>query len=167
MCVAKPWGKGRVRAISEYAGYRDAVADSIDLLFARYDMEELFFSVPEHDAGLLRILKRSGIQCERRNLSGHTFRIINFPRLMDRFAPYIRERVGEEANSLKFSQEGDKFSIIYKQERLELDGKSLVILMFGTYDGAEKNITFPTSEMSELMKALFPLPFLWPGLNSF
>jgi GNAT superfamily N-acetyltransferase len=160
-------GKGRVRAISEYAGDRGAVAESISLLFARYDMEELFFFVPEHDAGLLRILKRNGIQCDRRNLSGHTFRIINFPRLMDRFAPYGRERAGEKADSLDFAQEDNKFSITYNQERLELDGKSLVILMFGTNDGAEKNIMIPTIEMSKLMKALFPLPFLWPGLNSF
>ena len=161
-------GKGSVRAIAEYAGDRKAVADSIKLLFAEYDMEELLFLVPEHDRDFLRILRQSGIQGAKRNLSGHTFKIINLPRLMDRFALYIRERLGrDEADSLKFAQEGDKFSIVYKQECLELDGESLVTLMFGTHDEAEKDIISPSVEMSELLQALFPLPFLWPGLNSF
>lgn len=161
-------GKGRIRAIAEYAGDRKAVADSIKLLFARYDMEELLLLVPEHDRDFLRILRHSGIQGRKGNLSGHTFKIINLPRLMDRFAPYIRERVGKNASdSLRFAQDGDKFSIAYKQERLELDGESLVTLIFGTPEEAEKDIISTTVEMSELLQALFPLPFLWPGLNSF
>jgi len=160
-------GKGSVRAIAEYAGDRKTVADSIKLLFAEYDMEKLLLLIPEHDRDFLRILRQSGIQGRKGNLSGHTFKIINFPRLMDRFAPYIRERVGKDrADSLRFAQEGDKFGITYKQERLELDGESLVKLIFGTHDKDERDIT-PAGEMSELLQALFPLPFLWPGLNSF
>jgi len=161
-------GKGGILAIAEYAGDRKAVADSIKFLFARYDMEELLLIVPEHDRDFLRILRQSGIQGVKRNLSGHTFKIINLQRLMDRFAPYIRERVGKDAaDLLKFAQEGDKFNIAYKQERLELDGESLVTLIFGTPDEAEKDIISPAGQMSELLQALFPLPFLWPGLNSF
>ena len=158
--------KGHIRAIAEYAGDRKAIADSIRLLFGRYDIEELLILVPEHDTSLIRILKHSGIQGRRRN-PGYTFKIVNLPRLMDRFAPYIRERVGKDkADSLKFAQDSDKFIITYKQERLELNDESMVKLMFGTHDEDERDITAAV-EMSELLQALFPLPFLWPGLNSF
>lgn len=52
-----------------------------------------------------------------------------------------RERAGQDmANSIRFAQEGDKFSIIYEQECLELDGESLVTLIFGVHDEAEKEI---------------------------
>lgn len=172
-------GKGHVWAIAEYAGIRKTTADSIKPLIARYSMEELLFFVPGHDVELLHTLKQRGVQGEKGNLRGHTFRIVNLPRLMDRFAPYIEERVGRDrATSLRFAQEGDKFSITYKQEHLELDGRSLVALIFGRHDEAEKEIISSAQRMRagmpalpermvELLQVLFPLPFPWPGLNSY
>jgi hypothetical protein len=161
-------GKGRVHALAEYAGARKTIADSIKPLFARYSMEQLLFFVPGHDLDFLHTLKQRGIQGEKGNLRGHTFRIINLPRLMDRFAPYIEERVGKDrASHLRFGQEDDKFSITYKRECLELNGESLVALIFGTRDEAEKEIISGTEEITELLQALFPLPFPWPGLNSY
>jgi len=172
-------GKGRVRGIAEYAGVRKTVADSIKPLFARYSMEELIFFVPEYDVEFLHTLKQRGIQGDKGNLRGHTFRIVNLPRLMDRFTTYIEERVGRNrAAALRFAQEGDRFSISYKQDHLELDGETLVSLILGTHDEAEKKVissaqrmqagmrTLP-EEMAELLQALFPLPFPWPGLNSY
>jgi GNAT superfamily N-acetyltransferase len=161
-------GKGSVRAIAEYAGVRSAIADSIKLLFGQYKMEELLFFVPEHDAEFLHTLHQMGIRGEKRNLSGHTFRIINLPRLMDRLIPYIEERIGRDrAALLNFAQEGEKFTITYKQERLELDDESLVALIFGTVHEIEGEAISRSGEMAELLQALFPLPFLWPGLNSY
>jgi len=161
-------GKGRVRAIAEYAGARSAIADSIKLLFDRYKMEELLFFIPEHESEFLHILHQMGIRGEKRNLSGHTFRIANLPRLMDRFTPYIEERIGRDrARSLNFAQESDQFTITYKQERLELDDESLVALIFGTSREIEGEVISRAGEMEELFQSLFPLPFLWPGLNSY
>jgi predicted N-acetyltransferase YhbS len=161
-------GKGRVRAIAEYAGVRSAIADSIKLLFDRYKMEELLFFAPEHELEFLHILHQMGIRGEKRNLGGHTFRIVNLPRFMDRFTPYIEERIGKDrAALLNFAQESEKFTIIYKQDRLELDDESLVALMFGTSHGIEDEVISRSEEMAELLQALFPLPFLWPGLNSY
>ncbi len=161
-------GKGRIRAIAEYAGVRSAIADSIKLLFDRYKMEELLFFVPEHEFEFLHILHQMGIRGEKRNLSGHTFRIINLPRLMDRFTPYIEERIGRDrAALLNFAQEGEKFTITYKQERLELGDESLVALIFGTVHEIEGEAISRSGEMAELLQGLFPLPFLWPGLNSY
>ncbi|MFC1716349.1 GNAT family N-acetyltransferase [Candidatus Poribacteria bacterium] len=161
-------GKGRIRGIAEYAGARKTIADSMKPLFARYNMEELMFFVQEHDSELLHILRQRGIEGEKANMQGHTFKILNLPRLMDRFAPYIQERVGKDtANSLKCAQDGDEFRITYKQECLELDGEALVALIFGTYDEAEKEIMSRLEGMTDVLQALFPLPFLWPGLNSY
>ena len=161
-------GKGSVRAIAEYAGVRSAIAGSIKLLFNRYKMEELLFFAPEHESEFLHILHQMGIYGEKRNLGGHTFRIINLPRLMDRFTPYIEERIGRDsARSLSFARESGKFTITYKQECLELDDESLVALIFGTSHGIEGEVISRSGEMGELLQALFPLPFLWPGLNSY
>ena len=161
-------GKGHIRAIAEYAGVRKTIADSIKSLFARYGMEELAFFVPEYDVEFLHTLKQRGIQSGKGNLRGHTFKIVNLPRLMARFTPYIEERVGRDrATCLKFAQEGGKFSITYKQEHLELDGESLVALIFGTHDEAENEIISGAQGMAELLQALLPFPFPWPGLNSY
>jgi len=108
------------------------------------------------------------IRGEERDLSGHTFRIINLPRLMDRFTPYIDERIGRDrARFLNFAQESDQFTITYKQERLELDDESLVALIFGTSQEVEDEAISRSGEMADLLQAIFPLPFLWPGLNSY
>jgi len=167
--------KGRVRAIAEYAGVRKTVANSIKPLFARYKIEELVFFVPGHDVEFIHILKRRGLAGEKGNLRGHTFKIINLPRLMERFTPYIEERIGrDKASLLKFSQEGGKFSIVYKDERLEPGVESLTMLIFGAHDEADPVRRDSQStkkeimgEMGELLQALFPLPFPLPGLNSY
>jgi len=160
-------GKAPIMAIAEYAGDRSIITRAIKSLFDKYGMVELMFFVPEHDVEFLHILKQRGIQGERRNLGGHTFKIVNLPRLMNRFANYMEERVGKDvADSLGFTQKEDKFSITYKENRLELDGESLVRILFGTHDGAEKDIISGAGKMAEILRSLFPIPFLWPGLNS-
>jgi hypothetical protein len=161
-------GKGRVRAISEFAGDRTAIAESIKSLFEKYGIEELIFFVPQYDIEFLNKLDRMGIKGEKGNLQWHTFKIINLPRFMDKLAPYIEERIGNEGTKLlSFRQDGDRFSIKYRDKNLELDDESIVQLVFGTYDEAEKRIIDGAGEMSEILKALFPLPFIYPGLNSF
>lgn len=160
-------GNGRL-AIAEYGGSRKTVINSIKALFARHDVEELQFFVAEHDLEFLHILKQQDFEGVKGSLEGHTLKIINLPRLMDRLASYIQERVGREiAGSLKFAQDGDKSKIIYKHESMELDGESLPVLIFGTHDEAEKEIISSAKSMTSIFQALFPLPFVWPGLNSY
>jgi GNAT superfamily N-acetyltransferase len=154
--------------ISEYAGDRRAVISAIPTLFERYDFNDLQFWALHHDATFIRMLAECGIEHSRRNLMGHTFKIINFPRLMKRFRPYLEERVGiDVANSLEFTQKDDNFSIRLGDEEFSTDGRSLALIVFGSYDGREQELMPKESIIAKALNAIFPLPFIWPGLDSF
>jgi len=154
--------------ISEYAGDRRAVISAIPALFEKYDFNALRLWVSRHDTAFIRMLSECGVEHSRRNLMGHTFKIINFPRLMNRFRPYIEERVGiDVASDLEFTQKDDKFTIRLGDEVFSTDGRSLVLIVFGSYDGREHELMPTGSTIRKVLDAMFPLPFIWPGLDSF
>jgi len=39
--------------------------------------------------------------------------------------------------------------------------------MFGTYDEREEGLMPKKGELADVFEALFPIPFPWPGLDSF
>ena len=154
--------------ISEYAGNRRALVSAISALFEQYDFNDLTIWVPRHNTELIEMLSERGLKSQRRNLMGHTFKLTNFPRLMKRFRPYIEERVGTNvANSLEFTQVGDNFSIKLDGEDFSTDGVSVVLIIFGSCDDREKELMPIDGKMAEVFDAIFPLPFIWPGLDSF
>ncbi len=154
--------------ISEYAGDRRAVISAIPKLFERYDFIDLRFWVVFHDTAFIRMLYEYGFECTRRNLRGHTFKIINFPRLMRRFRPYLEERVGlDVADALEFTQKDDNFTIRLGDEEFSTDGRALALIVFGSYDGRERELMPTEGRIAKAFDAMFPLPFIWPGLDSF
>jgi len=154
--------------ISEYSGNRRAVVSAIPALFERYDFNDLTIWASRHDTELISILSERKIKSQRRNLRGHTFKFTNFPRLMKRFRPYVEERVGAQiADSLEFKQVGDNFSIKLDDEEFSTDGVSAVLIVFGSCDGREQELMPRRGKIAEVLEAMFPLPFIWPGLDSF
>ena len=154
--------------ISEYAGDRQAVVSAIPALFEQYDFDDLRLWASRHDTAFIRMLSGFGIEHSRRNLTGHTFKIINFPRLMNRFRPYLEERVSlDVANALEFTQKGDNFTIRLSDEEFSTDGRSMVLIVFGSYDGRERELMPTEGRIAKALEAIFPLPFIWPGLDSF
>jgi len=68
-------------------------------------------------------------QCEPGEYKNLVVRVWGFS------AYFVEERAGRDiASSLKFTQDGDKCSIAYRHESLELDGESLTVLVFGTHE---------------------------------
>ena len=155
----------RVSNVLEYAGVRKAIVDAIKPIFGRYNVEELNLNIPFHDTEFIYVFEQKGLEPTTGSIPG-TIKIINFPRLMDRFHPYIEERLGKKkTDSIGFAQDSDRFTIYFGQEKFDTDGKSLVQIVFGTGDGREKEL-MPKGEMSKVLVDIFPLPFPWPGLNS-
>lgn len=155
--------------ISEYAGNRKAVVSAISHLFEQYDFNDLTIWAPRHDTELIQILSDRTIKSKKRNLMWHTFKLINFPRLMKRFRPYIEERIGVEvADLIEFNQIDDNFFIKLEDEEFSTDGASMALIVFGSHDCREQEL-LPKGDgqIAKVLKALFPLPFVWPGLDSF
>jgi len=159
-------GKGkRVSKIAEYSGVRGAIVNAVRCVFDRYDIQELNFNIPFYDEELIYMFKKMGFTSTMGNIPG-TIKIINFLRLMKRFRPYIEERLGKKkADLLKFSQEGDKFTIRFNQDQFNTDVSKLTQIVFGTYDGREREMMPKEGKMAKILKTIFPLPFIWPGLN--
>ncbi|MBM3235819.1 GNAT family N-acetyltransferase [Candidatus Poribacteria bacterium] len=153
--------------ISEYAGDRRAVVSAIPTLFEQYDFNDLTIWAPRHDTELIQMLSEQGLKSRKSNLRGHTFKLTNFPRLMKRFRPYVEERVGTKiADSLEFKQVGDNFSIKLDDEQFSTDGVSAVLIVFGSCDGREREFMPKSGKIAEALEVIFPLPFIWPGLDS-
>ncbi len=154
--------------ISEYAGNRKAIVSAIPHLFELYDFNDLTFWSQQHDIELTRMLSKKAIKSQKCDLIWHTIKIINFTRFVNRFRPYIEERIGTEiVNSLEFKQIDDKFIVKFENEEFSTDGVSLALIIFGSYNGREQELFPKSGKVAEILKALFPLPFVWPGLDSY
>ena len=144
------------------------MVSAIPVLFEQYDFNDLTIWALRHDKELIQMFSERGLKSRKSNLRGHTFKFTNFPRLMQRFRPYIEERVGMKmTDSLEFKQEGDNFSIKLGDEEFSTDGVSAVLIVFGSCDSRERELMPKSGKIAEALEAIFPLPFIWPGLDSF
>jgi len=158
-------GKERISNVAEYSGIRRAILGAVKPIFDRYDIQELSFNIPFHDAEFIYALKEKGFKSRIENIPG-TLKIINFPRLMARFRPYIEERLGKrKADLIRFDQEGNRFTIRFEEEEFNTDARVLAQIVFGTHGEKEKEITPKKGEITKILKEIFPLPSIWPGLN--
>jgi len=156
-------GKERISNVAEYSGIRRAILGAVKPIFNRYDIEELSFNIPFHDAEFIYALKEKGFKSRIENIPG-TLKIINFPRLMDRFRPYIEECLDKKTSDLiRFNQEKDRFTIGFGREEFNTDARRLAQIVFGT--PGKEEIMVESRKIAKILKEIFPLPFIWPGLN--
>ncbi len=157
--------EGRSSQVVEYSGVREAIIDAIRCIFERYDLQELSFNVPFHDSELIHLLNQKNLGSSIENIPG-VIKIISFPRLMDRLGPYVEERLDKnKIDSLKFGQEGTRFSINIDGDQFNTDARRLTQIVLGGYDKKEKEIMPKEGEIGKVLADIFPLPFVWPGLN--
>lgn len=156
-------GKERISNVTEYSGIRRAILGAVKPIFDRYDIEELSFNIPFHDAEFIYALREKGFKSRIENIPG-TMKIINLPRLMDRFRPYIEERLDKKTSDLiRFNQEKDRFTIGFGGEEFNTDARRLAQIVFGT--PGKEEIMVESRKIAKILKEIFPLPFIWPGLN--
>ncbi len=158
-------GEEGVNNVAEYSGARSTILDAVKPIFNKYDIQGLSFNIPFHDTEFIYALKEKGFKSRMENIPG-TIKIINFPRLMDRFRPYIEERLGRKTSDLiRFNQERDRFTIGFGREEFDTDARGLVQIVFGTSGEKEKEIIPKKGKIIKILADIFPLPFIWPGLN--
>ena len=155
--------------VIEYAGMRTAILQSIGPLFARYGLEELNFFVPSHDTELVRLLKDMGAQFTYNDSAAGTFKMVNFPRFMQKLHPYMEEHLSrEETDSLQFEQTNgspraeDRFTVRLGDE--ELVTSDIEHLVFGTHE--KKRPEIQGEKLASVIERLFPVPLVWHGMNS-
>jgi len=159
------WVKPKVGEVVEYAGCRSAIMQSLKHIFAKYNLEQLSFNVPSQDRELIYLFNQKNIGSTIQNIPG-TAKIINPHQLMDKLHPYMEEHLGKEkANSLKFHQEKDKFSVHYGKEQFSLDEEMFTKIAFGRWGKEEKKALSGKGKLTSTLKSIFPLPLPWPGLN--
>jgi GNAT superfamily N-acetyltransferase len=162
-----------MREVFEYAGSRVALVAGLAQVMERLNLWEMRLLVPWQDVDFLQLLRGPG--GTRRHVPlEHTMRIVDLPGLMSDLRPYVGARLtAQQRRGLRFEQEGlapgkvagDRYAIVRRQERLELDGATMTRLVMGAPDEMRPNVSLGSGALSEIVPALFPLPSFLPGLN--
>jgi hypothetical protein len=157
---------GKIAAVCEYAGSRNAIVGAISWIFERYGVEKLLIWVSPFDVELQYLLNKLGLKSEIGDLPGHTIRMVDFPRLCEKIRPYFEVHLGcRKAELLKFKQENDVFTVEFQGQRLQFDSRMIVRLVFGSVEEAVKMPD--VGELTAILRRIFPIPFPWPGLEAF
>jgi len=152
--------KSVVKSIREYAGSRVALVEVLPAICAKEGLEELRFSIPRHDMDFALLLRERGVKLGPKSPDG-TIRIVNFPRLMRRLRPYIRERLPDaDLRKLRFEQERGRHSITYGEETQVLSPSETTWLVLGG-----TNSPSLSGELERVLQKIFPIPFPMPGFN--
>jgi predicted N-acetyltransferase YhbS len=155
-----------VRDVFEYAGSRVALVHGLAQVMKRLELRELRLLVPWQDVDLLRLLQERVGASIRLPLIGHTMRVVNFPGLMADLTPYVRARLlASLRRGLRFEQDGDRYGIAWRQERIELDGGGMTRMVMGLPAEMVPGSVTDSGTLSQIVSALFPLPSFVPGLN--
>ena len=153
---------GAALIASEYAGSRGAVLSAARALLERESYSRIVFFVPAHDFEMLYHARRLGIAVETGTLPGHTFKIVNLRRLVKRMSLCLNERLeGGTSEKLSFKTGSGKFQLRLGKKVFVGDVRQAERIIFGPHSQLLKK------EIPKFMRALFPLPFPWPGLDSF
>jgi len=146
--------------VREYAGSRVALVEVLPAICAKEGLEELRFSIPRHDMDFALLLRERGVKLGPKSPDG-TIRIVNFPRLMRRLRPYIRERLPDaDLRKLRFEQERGRHSITYGEETQVLSPSETTWLVLGG-----TNSPSLSGELERVLQKIFPIPFPMPGFN--
>lgn len=152
-------GRGDVR---EYAGDREALINAIPLLFDKYALHALFFPIPFEDSEFANLIQDKGVYSSVTPIAG-TVRLLNFQRLIDRLRPYFREKLGDLEQDLRFEEEGEVYRIGLKDEEIVIKGRREMTWTILSRPGG-----FPLpgkGKLAEVLREVFPIPFVWYGIN--
>lgn len=159
-------GKSEI-SFDEYAGSRQLIFESIDLLKKEFDVNKVNISVPNHDIELACMLNSLGVKANYTSTSG-TVSILNFESLCTKLMPLFEEIVGNKVTKrLKFKEKEGFYIISLDNDEMKINDKhDLASLIFGKPLG-ENGFTELTlkSELNNVINLLFPIPRPEYGLN--
>lgn len=163
--LPRPSKERRKVLISEYAGERASLVDSLGLIVQRYDLEELGVHILGCDVLLKSLLEERGFQPRPSDAAG-TVRIVNFPQLMERMCPYFEEIIGyKRAGRLRFLKDGRRFLVTYGADQVVIPDRSEAAqLLFGNREGPAERLP-AGGGVSTLLREVLPIPTPWYGIN--
>ena len=153
--------------IVESFGNRESLVQSLPLLFEQYSPPAIEWAVTGWDGELANLLGALGLQPKVEPFPG-TFRIHNFPGLMERMRPHFSNVLGKKAaDHLAFAEQDGTFIISLKGgSSVKIDGREkLNKLIFGFPGTSITNIIEGDRDIIKTLEANLPIPLLWPGLN--
>jgi len=152
-----------VAQVVEFAGDRGILLAALPEIVRRYALNELRWQVQRHDRIFHALC--SGLPATPISAPG-TVKLINFPQLMARLQPRFEELLGRRAAArLAFRQDDQRYSFRCGGDELVADRDTATRLLFGTVDGQEALMLEGHGDLTEVLKAILPLPCLWYGIN--
>jgi len=155
-------GTSKIGDVMEYAGSRKALFNAIPSIFKKFNLERLSFNIPFQDGEFIKSMREKNLNVSVIPVHG-TVRIVNFTRLMQRLAPYFRRRIGRIADSLVFKEENGRFIFELGRERVIIPNRRVLAWwILGTPEGY---MISGSGGLENLLGRVFPIPFVWPGMN--
>ena len=148
--------------VVECGGARRSVFAALRLTADRFGLGRIGGSVLPEDVESLGILASAGAETERRMLGGHTLSVLH-DQVLDRFRPWLSERVGPEAGEeMRLECVEERWSLVLGDARIDTGGiDGLNSVLFGDAQG---RLEGPTEPRATWRQAL-PLPWVLPGMN--
>ena len=151
-------------SLYELTGPRNLIVASLPALAERENVDEFILHPLYGTDEATRIaLENIGVTVERSEALAGTVRIINFPLLMKQMSHYFRERLGNDFERLIYYEQNEKFVFGFGRERFELsDRTALALFMFGAQQSKDA-IEPPGGHLGDVLRAVFPMPYVFPG----
>jgi len=154
-------------AIAELAGPRETIRDAL-VLWAQRDLWDTAYIGPLYgtDDAARVALRGIGVHVVREDSLAGTVRVVNFPLLMACMSDYFRERLGSDWDRLIYYEQDGQFVFGLGRERFELaDRTQLALFMLGASQSKD-DVEPPAGALGDLLRAVFPIPYVFPGSDS-
>jgi GNAT superfamily N-acetyltransferase len=151
-------------SIYELTGPRNLIVASLPTLVQQKNVDEFsFYPLYGTDDEIRIALEKIGVTIERSEGLAGTVRIINFPLLMEQMSHYFRERLGNDFERLIYYEQDGKFVFGLDRQRFELmDRTALALFMLGPQQSKDA-IEPPDGPLGDVLRAVFPMPYVFPG----
>jgi len=154
----------RSLSLYELTGPREIIAASLPVLAERENVDKLVLSSLYGTDEAIRIaLANIHVTVERSETLAGTVRIINFPLLMKQMAHYFRERLGNDSERLIYYEQDGKFVFGFGRQRFELSDRTALALFILGSQQSKDAIEPPGGSLGEVLRAVFPMPYVFPG----
>ncbi len=157
----------RSLSLYELTGPRELIAASLPALMKRENVDKLILSPLYGTDEAIRIaLADMGATVDRSEVLSGTVRMINFPLFMEQMSQYFLERLGDDFERLIYYEQNGRFVFGFGRARFELrDRTALALFMFGPQQSKDV-IEPPGGALGGILRAVFPMPYVFPGNDS-
>jgi predicted N-acetyltransferase YhbS len=162
--VRRPGPNGNAWLI-EFAGDRHAVLAALPGLLELYNAASIGFHGMGYDMLLQSLCANIGLQGTPCTTHG-TFKLINFPQLMERMRPRMEELVGTKtAAKLRFGHSEAGYTFALGDEEFTTDRDTATYAVFGTPNGLPQAVRELPGPLGDVLRTILPLPTLHYGIN--